>query len=105
MTMGWMPTASVEPLIGPFVADFEERHSDLKVEIVKEDTTEKVLTLEAAGTPHDIWYVRGTYAQQYIQLGILEPLDPFIQRTQYDTADFLPVSIAAYKDATGTLYS
>jgi multiple sugar transport system substrate-binding protein len=105
VTMGWLPTTSVEPLIGPFVADFEARHPDIDIEIVKEDSPEKVLVLEAAGTPHDIWYVRGTYAQQYIQLGILEPLDLFIQRSNYDIQDFLPVAIEAYKDSAGRLYS
>ncbi|HHW09122.1 MAG TPA: extracellular solute-binding protein [Firmicutes bacterium] len=89
-----------------YMADFYSRYPNIKVEFAGAGFTnpEKIFTLEAAGTPMDIYYVRGTEIHMYIAKGILEPIDAYIQKYNYSINDFVAQSLVSVQGQDGKLY-
>lgn len=86
------------PLIESFVKKFNEKHPDIEVEWGEGADPGKVFTLIAGGAAPDVLYVRGTYAQTYIEKGFLEPLGRYIKGPQgTNLSDFIPAGIQAYQ--------
>ncbi|NBX25853.1 MAG: extracellular solute-binding protein [Planctomycetes bacterium] len=76
----------------------------------------KLQTMLAAGDPPDLFYVGAERVASFVDMGLLEPLDPYLQADAkaaapeaIDLAGFFPSTVAAFKhDGTrmghGTLY-
>ncbi len=91
------------PLLESFLKKFNEKYPDIEVEWSEGAEPAKIFTLIAGGAAPDVIYVRGTYAQTYIDKGFLEPLSRYIRGPQgTNLPDFIPAGIQAYQRAGET---
>lgn len=102
----WGSPAEIETHQG--VADaFMEEHPDIKIEIYSEpwgDYFTKIQTLWASGDASavpDVLFL--SPIQSYAADGVLEPLDPYIEASSYDTGDYWP-SLLEFGIYEGTIY-
>ncbi|MFQ5906823.1 MAG: ABC transporter substrate-binding protein, partial [bacterium] len=79
---------------------FRKAHPEIEVEIMHiewADYFTKMETLFAAGKPEDIpdvMFVGGPWTQKWASLGVLEPLNSFIERDNVDLDDYWPKLLA-----------
>ena len=64
----------------------------------------EILLAIAAGNSPDISDTFSSLTASYVARGIMEALDSFVQRDNYDLSDFMPVAIKGVK-VNGTLYA
>jgi len=58
----------------------------------------------AARTVPDLFYVNAEYAGTWIDQTFLEPLDPYVQKSGFDTSHFFPGFSSIFKGPDGTWY-
>lgn len=96
--MTWDSGPGIE-ITKPIIAAFEAENPGIKVELqsVPQGYDDKVLTAHAAGDTPDGLLMWNT--SQWAEAGIVQDLNPYISRDNYDMAQYLPVtrSWAEYK--------
>lgn len=96
--MTWDSGPGIE-ITKPIIAAFEEENPGIKVELqsVPQGYDDKVLTAHAAGDTPDGLLMWNT--SQWAEAGIVQDLNPYISRDNYDMDQYLPVtrSWAEYK--------
>lgn len=77
---------------------FEKDNPDIKVSIqaITDDYLKEMQTLIGAKREPDVFYLDSMPAPDMIKLGVLEPLDDYIQKSDVNTSDFEDALIDAY---------
>ena len=58
----------------------------------------------AAHDVPDIFYVNADYANEWIDQGLLEPLDDYVAKSGFDTSQFFPGYASIFKGKDGKTY-
>jgi len=79
---------------------FQERNPGIQVEYINIPSGEylaKITAMMAAGTPPDVFFLNNIDFPGMASRGVLAPLDAFIQRDKYPTADIFPGILKAFQ--------
>lgn len=90
------------------IAEFEKQNPDIKVEleiIPWVRVFDKLMISTAGGRPPDVTRLSSTWSAPLAAKGLLEPLDDYVKRDDYDLQDFFPQSLDGWGRYKGTLYS
>jgi multiple sugar transport system substrate-binding protein len=96
---GWSAGADEDNLLKQVVASFEKSHPGIKVDysVINGDYATAMTTRFAAHNPPDVFYVDSSLAPTWSQQGVLEPLNSYITASKYDTSNFYPGLLNAFK--------
>jgi multiple sugar transport system substrate-binding protein len=89
------------------IAEFEKRHPNIKVEIEITPWArmfDKLMISSAGGRPPDVTRISSEWFPPIAAKGLLEPLEPYVKRDNYDLDDFYPEAIEAWGKYNGVLY-
>lgn len=89
------------------IAEFEKRHPDIEVEleiIPWARMFDKLMISSAGGRPPDVTRVSSEWFPPIAAKGLLEPLEKYVERDEYDLDDFYPEAIEAWGKYEGVLY-
>jgi multiple sugar transport system substrate-binding protein len=78
---------------GGLAHEFMQRNPEIRVEVQKMPATaahEKLLTAYAGDTLPDVCQVGNTWLAEFDELEALQPLDPFIAKSNFPVADYFP---------------
>ena len=90
-----------------YIAAFNEVYPDIEVQIIRPaDYWPKLMSMLAAGTPPDVFYMGFPEFVEYHKLGALLDLQPYVDATpDFNALDFFPGTLDAFRDReTGHLY-
>jgi len=90
-----------------YLAAFNEVYPDIEVQIIRPaDYWPKLMSMLAAGTPPDVFYMGFPEFVTYHQLGALLDLQPYVEATpDFNAIDFFPGTLDAFRDReTGHLF-
>jgi len=96
--MGFSSSPEEDRLLNDVLTDFMKQYPTIqaKFEAVPEYAT-KLQTDLAAGTAADVFYVDSLLAPDLMKRGLLDALDPYIQRDNVSTGDFYPGLLKAFQ--------
>jgi multiple sugar transport system substrate-binding protein len=101
----WSSSPTETDLLKQVVQAFEKKYPKINVTRRALDPyPDAILAQSAARKPPDVFYVDSNVAPDWIKQGILEPLDPYIQRYKFRTQPFYPKLLGAFKDSKGRTY-
>ncbi|PTM59184.1 ABC transporter substrate-binding protein [Desmospora activa] len=82
------------------IKEFENENPDIKVSIqaITDDYLKEMQTLIGAKREPDVFYLEGMPAPDMIKLGVLEPLNDYLEKSGVDPADFEDALIEAYTE-------
>lgn len=89
------------------VSEFEKRHPNIKVEIEITPWArmfDKLMISSAGGRPPDVTRISSEWFAPIAAKGLLEPLESYVKRDNYDLDDFYPEAIEAWGKYNGILY-
>ncbi len=89
------------------IAEFEKRHPNIKVEIEITPWArmfDKLMISSAGGRPPDVTRVSSEWFPPIVAKGLLEPLDKYVKRDNYDLEDFYPQALDGWGRYKGVLY-
>jgi multiple sugar transport system substrate-binding protein len=104
---GWSSSPAEEALLKQVIADFEQKYPNVKVNYqpVSGDYPTAMLAKFSARKPPDVFYLDPNYAQDWIKQQLLEPLDDYVAKTNFDTSKFVPQLVDEFKGhKDGKLY-
>ena len=90
-----------------YLAAFNEVYSDIEVQIIRPaDYWPKLMSMLAAGTPPDVFYMGFPEFVEYHAKDTLLNLQPYVEATpDFNEIDFFPGLLDAFRDReTGELY-
>ena len=114
VVMHWSGGAGQEEdeIVEAALARFEASHPNIRVERINPGDAgsfyTKLQTMMAAGTPPDVFYVGDERLPSLARMGVLEPVDSFIEADAaagdpFELDDFFDVTLSAYRyDGTQT---
>uniref|UniRef100_A0A7V3ZZN1 Sugar ABC transporter substrate-binding protein n=2 Tax=Thermus tengchongensis TaxID=1214928 RepID=A0A7V3ZZN1_9DEIN len=79
---------------------FQEKNPGIQVEYINIPSAEylaKITAMMAAGTPPDVFFLNNIDFPGMASRGVLAPLDAFLQRDKYPTADIFPGILKAFQ--------
>lgn len=88
-----------KPVFDQIIEKFEEINTDISVEVQLTPWSQYWTKLDAAmgaDTAADVFWMN-TYLPKYVQAGVLEPLDAYIEKDQLDLSAYIGVVSDAYK--------
>lgn len=86
-----------EALIRDIIAPAMPEYVEVVFEVVVDDYRKWLLTMLAAGTPPDIFYVDVFWAEEVVGTGLIQPLDDFIAASPVlGIDDLIPVLVEAF---------
>lgn len=87
---GWQSSPAEEELLSETIAAFEEAYPNITVdyESIPTDYTQVMTGQFSAGEPPDLFYVQAEFSDAWIEDGLLEPLDPYIEGNDFDIEPF-----------------
>lgn len=88
-----------------FLDYFAKKYPDITVEVTTGINQENILVMMAGGSTPDVYYVRGTWSRGFIEQGLLELLDPYIQASGFDLSDYNAVMLSAYQNEAGQTFA
>ncbi len=94
--------------LGALIDEFESNHPNIKVRLEIVPWTrvlDKVMIATAGGRPPDVARVSSQWSAQLAAKGLLEPLDTYVERDNYDLEDFYQQAIEGWSKYKGVLYS
>jgi multiple sugar transport system substrate-binding protein len=96
---GWGSSPAETTLLKQVIADFEQKYPKVKVNYqpVSGDYPTAMLAKFSARKPPDVFYLDPNYAQDWIKQQLLEPLDDYIAKTNFDTSKFFPQLVDEFK--------
>ncbi len=77
------------------VKSYNQQSDKYEVEALSVPDAQKIMTAISAGNGPDVTDDFSTNVGKYAASGILEPLDSYAQKTNFDFSDFIPASVAA----------
>ena len=100
----WFDGSSPEGTIEKLIAEFEAEYPNIQVDPVNlpfGEVRNQVITNAAAGQLPDVIGMNSPWMAEFIDLGVLEPLDTYIQNdTSLNVSDLVQAPMAKYKDHT-----
>lgn len=90
--------------IDKLVADYNAKSDKYVVEALSVPDLQKVTAAISAGNGPDVTDDFGSNIGKYVSAGIMEPLDEYIKKANYDISDFIPATIEAMK-MDGKIYA
>jgi multiple sugar transport system substrate-binding protein len=88
---GWRSSDSEEALLEETIAAFEEAYPNITVEYqpIPEGYIDQMTAQFSAGEPPDLFYVQAEFSDAWMEDGLLEPLDPYLQgNPEFDVEPF-----------------
>jgi multiple sugar transport system substrate-binding protein len=103
---GWSAGAVEAPILQQVLDDFMAAYPNVKVtfEPINGDYAAAMAAKFSSGDVPDVFYVDSGPAATWIDDGVLEPLDTYIQATGFDTSAFYPAYLDAFKGPDGMQY-
>jgi multiple sugar transport system substrate-binding protein len=103
---GWQASPDEGDLLEQMISDFEGEYPDVTVDYqpVSGDYAQQRIADFSAGTPPDTFYVDSSLAPEWIEEGFLMPLDDYIAETGFDTSQFYPGYLDAFRGPDGKIY-
>jgi multiple sugar transport system substrate-binding protein len=96
---GWGSSPAETALLKQVLADFAQKYPKVTVNFqpVSGDYPTAMLAKFSARKPPDVFYLDPNYAQDWIKQQLLEPLDDYIAKTNFDTSKFFPQLVDEFK--------
>jgi multiple sugar transport system substrate-binding protein len=85
------------PRIDALVKAYNEKSDKYEVEALSVADQQKILAAISAGNGPDVTDDFATDIGKYASAGVMEPLDSYIKKTNYDIDDFVPATIESMK--------
>ena len=106
MLQGWSAGAVEAPILEQVLADFQEEYPNITVrfEPLAGDYPAAMAAKFSSGDVPDVFYVDSGVAPTWIDDGVLEPLDPYIAKSGFDTSAFYEGYLNAFRGPDGQLY-
>ena len=103
---GWASSPEETRLLRQVIADFERQYPNIKVQYspISGDYPAAMLAKFSARRPPDVFYVDSNVIPDWIDQGVLEPLDGYIEDNDFDTESFFPSLLDAFKGPDGQQY-
>ncbi len=100
----WASEGAVAESLDGLIADFEAEYPYITVELVSlpfGDTKTQIVANHAAGTIADVVGVNPPWTREFVDLGILEPLDSYMANDpNFNKDDYFPASMAPINEST-----
>jgi multiple sugar transport system substrate-binding protein len=101
----WASSPVETDLLKQVIAAFEKKYPKINVRRRALDPyPDSMLAQFAARKPPDVFYIDSNVAPDWIKQGVIEPLNPWINRYKFNTKPFYPRLLAAFKDSKGQVY-
>jgi multiple sugar transport system substrate-binding protein len=86
---GWRSSESEETLLAETIAAFQTAYPNITVdyEPIPEGYIDQMTAQFSAGEPPDVFYVQAEFSDAWMEDGLLEPLDPYLQGNPEFTTD------------------
>ncbi|MDQ3870515.1 MAG: extracellular solute-binding protein, partial [Chloroflexota bacterium] len=104
---GWKATPEEAKALEATLQAFQAKFPKIKVEyqpIGGDQYTTVMLTKLTSKQPPDLFYVNAEYAPDWIEQGVLQPLDDWIKGRNFDTSQFYEGYLQPFKGTDGKLY-
>jgi multiple sugar transport system substrate-binding protein len=103
---GWQSTGAEGEALQATLDAFEEAYPNITLDYQPVATAypEAMAAKFSAGEPPDLFYVDSSLAQDWIDQGVLEPLDAMAAERGFDTSQFFPGYLDAFKGPDGQVY-
>jgi multiple sugar transport system substrate-binding protein len=103
---GWASSPEETKLLEDVIADFEQQYPqiDVRYSPVSGDYPAAMLAKFSARRPPDVFYVDSNVIPDWIEQGVLEPLDGYVEENDFDTGPFFPSLLDAFKGPDGQQY-
>jgi multiple sugar transport system substrate-binding protein len=103
---GWSAGAVEAPILDKLLVQFQQKYPKIKVKFqpLAGDYPAAMLAKFSAKTPADLFYVDSGVAQDWIDQGLLEPLDDLAKNRGFDTSQFYEGYLNAFKGEDGKVY-
>jgi multiple sugar transport system substrate-binding protein len=103
---GWQASPDEGKALQNALDQFATTYPNIKVDYkeVPGDYRTVMQTKFAAQDVPDIFYVNADYAKEWIDQGLLEPLDDYISKSGFDTSTFFPGYASIFKGTDGKTY-
>lgn len=101
----WFAAENTDGFYDELVADFEAKHPDITVKLVTQPfgkVRESIVTDNAIGVGSDVLGLNMPWTKEFLDIGILEPLDDYLARddNSFDTADLVEAPIGKIEGHT-----
>lgn len=103
---GWASSPSETTLLKQVIADFEQQYPKIKVKYapISGDYPASMLAKFSARKPPDVFYVDSNVVPDWIDQDVLEPLDGYIDDSDFDTEVFYDPLLEAFRGPDDQLY-
>ncbi len=103
---GWASTPAESKLLQQALDQFKVKYPKVTVNYqpISGDYPQAMLAKFSARQPADVFYFNPEYGQDWIKQQLIEPLDDYIAKADFDTSTFLPGINDGFKGADGKLY-
>jgi multiple sugar transport system substrate-binding protein len=103
---GWSAGAVEAPILEQVLEEFEAAYPNISVtfEPIAGDYGAAMAAKFSSGDVPDVFYVDSSVAPTWIDDALLEPLDPYIERSGFDTSVFYEGYLNAFKGPDGAIY-
>ena len=100
----WGTEGNVGASLEGLVADFEKENPDIKVKLISlpfGESKKLIVANHAAGTIADVVGLNPPWTREFVDMGILEPLDDYMANDPaFNKEDYFPASMAPIKGKT-----
>jgi multiple sugar transport system substrate-binding protein len=103
---GWQASPEEGKALQNALDAFATAYPNIKVDYkeIPGDYRTVMQTRFAAHDVPDIFYVNADYAKEWIDQGLLEPLDDYVSKSSFDTSQFFPGYASIFKGQDGKTY-
>lgn len=103
---GWQASPEEGQNLQAAINAFQAKYSNVKVDYqpVSGDYTTAMVAKFSAHQPPDVFYVDSSVAPDWITQGLLQPLDDWSSSRGFDTTQFYPGYLNAFKGSDGKTY-
>ena len=93
-------------LLQQVLADFQQKYPNIKVDYqtIEGDYPAAMTAAFSARKPPDVFYVDSSFAPDWIDQQLLEPLDGYIEANDFQTGPFFDPLVEAFRGEDGQLY-
>lgn len=103
---GWQSTGDEGKALNAVLAGFKAKYPNIKLDYqpVATDYATAMAAKFSSGAPPDLFYVDSSLAADWIDQGVLQELDTMAAERGFDTSQFFPGYLDAFKGPDGKVY-
>ena len=102
---GWQASPEEKEILEALIADFETAFPNLTVDYQTSEQYATAMTANfTAGEPPDLFYVDSAAAPEWIEEDVLLDLEPLAAERGFDTSQFFPGYLDAFRGPEGGIY-